>query len=173
VNWEAVGAVGEVVGAIGVIATLIFLAFQVRQNSKLLKSNTSQLEQSHRLAVSQAIGESNSQQDAMLAIAQNRDLSDIFHRGIQSYVDLPQEERMRFALTMGPLIAGVATQVERQIELGVYGAELAADHRTFLRGFLSGNGGREYWVRYKNRYPPRFQSMVDKELNEVASQRTE
>ena len=32
-NWEAVGAISEVVGAIGVIATLAYLAVQIRQNS--------------------------------------------------------------------------------------------------------------------------------------------
>lgn len=32
-NWEAIGAVGEVLGAIGVIATLGYLAVQIRQNT--------------------------------------------------------------------------------------------------------------------------------------------
>ena len=35
-NWEALGAIGELLGAIGVIATLGYLAFQIRQNNKLL-----------------------------------------------------------------------------------------------------------------------------------------
>ena len=30
-NWEAIGAIGEVIGAFGVIATLAYLAVQVRQ----------------------------------------------------------------------------------------------------------------------------------------------
>jgi hypothetical protein len=29
-NWEAIGAIGEVVGAAGVVATLLYLAVQVR-----------------------------------------------------------------------------------------------------------------------------------------------
>jgi len=37
-NWEAVGAIGEIVGAIAVIATLIYLSMQVRQSSKLAKA---------------------------------------------------------------------------------------------------------------------------------------
>ena len=32
-NWEAIGAVGEIVGAIAVIATLAYLAIQVRQGT--------------------------------------------------------------------------------------------------------------------------------------------
>jgi hypothetical protein len=33
-NWEAVGAIGELVGAVAVIATLAYLAIQVRQNTR-------------------------------------------------------------------------------------------------------------------------------------------
>ena len=35
-NWEALGAIGEVVGAIAVVLTLAYLAIQVRQNSNAL-----------------------------------------------------------------------------------------------------------------------------------------
>ena len=35
-NWEAIGALGEVVGAIAVVLTLAYLAIQVRQNSNAL-----------------------------------------------------------------------------------------------------------------------------------------
>jgi len=38
-NWEAIGAVGEVLGAMGVIITLIYLAGQLRQNTKELRSS--------------------------------------------------------------------------------------------------------------------------------------
>ena len=38
-NWEAIGAVGETVGGIGVIVTLIYLAIQVRQNTRNIHDN--------------------------------------------------------------------------------------------------------------------------------------
>jgi hypothetical protein len=34
-NWEALGAVGELVGGIAVIATLIYLSIQIRQNTNM------------------------------------------------------------------------------------------------------------------------------------------
>jgi hypothetical protein len=36
-NWEAIGAVGELVGAAGVVITLGFLAFQLRQNTTTIR----------------------------------------------------------------------------------------------------------------------------------------
>ena len=43
-NWEAIGAVGEILGALGVIITLVYLATQIRQNNRsLLQSNSAQV----------------------------------------------------------------------------------------------------------------------------------
>ena len=48
-NWEAFGAIGEVVGAAAVVVTLLFLSFQLRQNTRSLddsrRANISQLYQ--------------------------------------------------------------------------------------------------------------------------------
>ncbi len=41
-NWEAIGAIGEMAGAVAVVLTLIYLSVQVRQNS-LLQEKTSQI----------------------------------------------------------------------------------------------------------------------------------
>jgi hypothetical protein len=46
-NWGAIGAAGELIGAVGVIASPVFLAFQIRQNSNSLWANSDQLEQYH------------------------------------------------------------------------------------------------------------------------------
>ena len=42
-NWTALGAIGELVGGVAVIGTLIYLATQVRQNTKI---NASAIRQS-------------------------------------------------------------------------------------------------------------------------------
>jgi len=36
-NWDAIGAVGEILGALGVIVTLGYLARQIRENSRQMK----------------------------------------------------------------------------------------------------------------------------------------
>jgi hypothetical protein len=41
VNWTAIGAIGEILGAAGVIITLIYLARQVRQNTRATRLSTS------------------------------------------------------------------------------------------------------------------------------------
>jgi len=41
-NWDALGAVGEIVGAAGVIVSLLYLASQVRSNSRQLRHSSAQ-----------------------------------------------------------------------------------------------------------------------------------
>lgn len=36
-NWDAIGAVGEILGALAVVATLAYLAIQMKQNSASLR----------------------------------------------------------------------------------------------------------------------------------------
>ena len=58
-NWEAIGAIGEIVGAIAVFCSLIYLAFEVRQNSRNIYSQNinNQADQMQRFAEIQAIPE--------------------------------------------------------------------------------------------------------------------
>lgn len=39
-NWEAVAAIGELVGGCGVIITLVYLAIQIRQNTRAVRGAT-------------------------------------------------------------------------------------------------------------------------------------
>lgn len=39
-NWEVIAALAELLGAIGVILTLVYLAFQIRQNTRAIKGQT-------------------------------------------------------------------------------------------------------------------------------------
>jgi len=42
INWDAIGAIGEIVGALGVIVTVGYLAIQVRQNTFASRAQTYQ-----------------------------------------------------------------------------------------------------------------------------------
>jgi hypothetical protein len=41
-NWEAVGAIAELLGAAGVVVTLVYLSVQVRQNSREIVDSRTQ-----------------------------------------------------------------------------------------------------------------------------------
>ncbi len=37
-NWEAISAIGELLGALGVLASLIYLAVQIRDNTRSIQA---------------------------------------------------------------------------------------------------------------------------------------
>ncbi len=41
-NWDAISSIAELIGAVGVIVSLIYLAFQIKQNTKASKAATRQ-----------------------------------------------------------------------------------------------------------------------------------
>jgi hypothetical protein len=41
-NWDAIGALGEIIGAAAVVASLVYLALQMKQNSSLTKAELNQ-----------------------------------------------------------------------------------------------------------------------------------
>ena len=53
-NWEALGAISETLGAFGVIVTLIYLAIQVKHSKSSVDANTASLEEGRKLALAQA-----------------------------------------------------------------------------------------------------------------------
>lgn len=89
-NWDAIGAVGEILGALAVFVSLIYLATQTKQNARALKS-----------ASSHQIRESIS--DLSLVLAQDPALNSLLLRATSEETDFTKEELARynfFVLTM-------------------------------------------------------------------------
>jgi len=82
-NWEAIGAVGEILGAIGVIVTLAYLATQIKQNNRLLHNSISR-------DVNQGLALLNSR------VADDAEFADLFIRGSEDIDSLTPTERQRF-----------------------------------------------------------------------------
>lgn len=69
-NWEAIGAVGEVVGAVAVIATILYLAAQVRMSNRFEAANHQDI---HMDRI----------RERMLVLAQDGELSQIVRTAAQ------------------------------------------------------------------------------------------
>ena len=41
-NWETIGAIGELVGAIGVISSLVYVGYQIKETQKAVRAATAQ-----------------------------------------------------------------------------------------------------------------------------------
>ncbi len=83
-NWDAIGAIGEVVGGVAVIATLLYLAVQIRQNARSVRNAAS-------LSVNEGLAEINRR------VSNDPEFADLWLRGRKDYRGLTDVERMRFA----------------------------------------------------------------------------
>lgn len=154
---ETLGNLGDFLGGVGVIITLIYLAVQIRQNSRLV-------EQSMHLAHAQALREGNPAQTSMLAISQKAELSNIVLRGLGSYRGLSSDERIRFNFAFGSLISALAMNHSQQITLGILEDPRISTQAESLRQFLGAPGGREWWEAFGPQYNDAFREYVDDQV---------
>ena len=83
INWDAIGAVGEIIGAFAVVVSLAYLAIQIKQNSGISKSVAIQ-----HWASASALEKS--------SIFTDPDFAELIAKGTSSFNDLNPTERLRF-----------------------------------------------------------------------------
>jgi hypothetical protein len=75
VNWEAIGAIGEIAGAAGVIITLLYLSIQIRSSSRATESQVHASLASEMERVLVAVSQSDSLTEAMVLAQRGEELS--------------------------------------------------------------------------------------------------
>jgi hypothetical protein len=143
---------GEFIGGIAVVVSLIYLASQIRQNSKLLRASTA----------SATIAAFN---DTSGLMAQDSEVARIFWDGMSDRSSLPEADRRRF----DPLAGMLFNQWNQEYQFfadGVLGAAVW-EHRTrAMRRLLRQSGISQHWREYREDYPDEFGGFVDALIRE-------
>lgn len=82
-NWEAISAIGQLIGAVAVIITIIYLAIQMKQNTAAVATSTYE---------STMTGFNN----INIMVASNPTLASILNRGCMSTDELTETENVQF-----------------------------------------------------------------------------
>ena len=149
-NWEAIGAIGEVGGAIAVVLSLLYLAVQIRQNSLLIRSSTYHAANQWNLA-------------AMSAAVQSPQTAKVFTQGLADPRQLEEHERTQFTMMMHLLFAGFGHQY-----ISYRGGAILEDQwrnvERIIRWYLK-LPGTQTWLRgAKELLPPEFVVYLEDEL---------
>ena len=83
-NWDAISAIGETIGAVAVVISLIYAAYQIKQNTIASKTSTHQ----HWVA---------GQGDANRAFVDDPAISELIARGNESFDSLSEAEKVRLS----------------------------------------------------------------------------
>jgi hypothetical protein len=137
-NWEAIGAVGEILGAAGVIITLVYLAGQLRQNTRALRSESYQ----HW----NEVASSYAQFTAQYAV----ELSEIEEL---SSLDQLTPEQQKIMGMWGLLATNQAETAFLQHRAGTLDNDVfEARVRAYVGFFVETNLGRESWPKFIKPY---------------------
>ena len=129
-NWSAIGAISEVLAAIAVVITLIYLARQIRQNSQAVEVS--------------ALRDTTEQWNRWSEVlATSPELADIVARGNKSYRKLPEVEALRYGAYIQMFFdcaeSSHALVLEHQVQKDVEVLESIVARRICMPGFA------EWW----------------------------
>lgn len=157
---QDLGNLGEFIAAIGVIASLIYLALQIRQNSRLISQNTS--------AVKVASADSYLQYGASMRgeIIRDPAVARIWIAGMRDFESLPLEDRIRFRFIMLNFFYGCQNNFLHTRE-GIVEPEFWEADETALRLFLKEPGVRAWWRRERSYLVAAFVDHVNSLLDEA------
>ena len=150
-NWDAVGAVAEGLGAAGVIASLLYVAIQVRASTRA--SAVEAKLQSTRLLT-----------ETIDLLIQHPDLEDIYLRGLADLKSLSKDESRRFS-NMAFKYFWFCSAGHFQFRTGTLAESDWQEHRAALHYWLSGPGCRSWWARFgRDKFGPEFRNFIDEEI---------
>ncbi|MCG8448701.1 MAG: hypothetical protein MI725_03850 [Pirellulales bacterium] len=160
---ETLGAWGEFIGGIAVVLTLIYLAFQTRQNSK-------QIEQSLKLhSLAMATSHASNFQNLWRTIAEDEELADIWKRAREgaalTETEMARVEGLYMIFTLA--LENLTVQIENtQIGgmLGVKEADVEGTLKNIIVTYIGSEAGREWWSGEMT-FGPRIRNLVDEALN--------
>jgi len=158
VNWEAIGAVGEIIGALAVVASLAYLAVQIRQNTRQVTEQNL----SNRMNSLTAVG--NGFTAFRTRITSSEALSALWAKGSSDLTALNAEERQRFDLLCVDFFWAWGLPW-LYVQQGVFDKEFW-DFTSANLPLYAHPGIRAWWSssEHRSEYPKEFVRLVDRLL---------
>lgn len=162
-NWEALGTAAEVVGAVAVVVSLVYLAVQIRQNTR-------QVEEQGRALRFSALGVLfDNWRNFRSNIIADPATANVWRRGNENPGQLDEDEKVIFELLMVDLMWGFAANWMVGVDDGL-GSYLRDDIADNLLIYDS-PGFRAWWQSspHCDEYPRDFVLFVEQLLDDSSS----
>ena len=150
-NWAVAGAAAEVVGAIGVIVSLLYLAAQVRMQNRQA-----------RLDVVNELARQRNEYSGN--VADNGALAEIWSRGIIDYEALSDIERVRFSAHLARMVRVMESLFQHRSEDQFRGENWEALDE-YMKDVFSYAGVQQWWQLRARYFTKAFQAHVISHIN--------
>lgn len=147
---QDLGSIGELIAAIATLVTLIYLAVQLRQNTRAIKSATFQ-------NITAEMGKN------VEPISANADLASILVKGMANPDNLTAEERLRLSAVLVASFRRMES-VYVQNRLGSIDDELQTGFELSLVTLLATPFGSEWWSKAKVTFYTPFVAHMDERI---------
>jgi hypothetical protein len=138
---------GEFIGGIAVVVSLLYLASQIRQNSRLLRTSTGSTS-------------SSAANDNLTLIVQDPEVAKMYMDGTSDRSSLAEVDQFRFDALMMMQINGLQQEYQFAVD-GVVGPALWEMRKRVMRGFLQQPGVKEWWTGMRHNFSEDFGEFLD------------
>ena len=150
-SWEAIAAIAQALAALGVIASLLYLATQVRQNNRASAVAA-------KLASTQLLSE------FVDSLIDDPQLMDLWLRGRKNLEALNEVEHFRF-VNMCLKAFWFFSAAQFQLRIGTLQEDDWAEFHAVIRFWLDGEGVKAWWQKTgKTRFGKSFVLFIDREI---------
>ena len=147
---QDLGSIGELTAAVATIATLIYLARQLRSNTEAVRGEARR-------------GQMESSAAANLTIASDPQIAALFNAGIRDFKGLPPEQSTQFTFLIASMIGSWQVSHE-EFASGLTDKETLEDVTIGYLPIIRAPGTRQWWAAYRTRYNASFRDYVDERL---------
>ena len=145
-NWEAINAIAQAIGAFGVVASLWYLGVQVHRSTRVAKIAA---QDSAAAAL----------RDVTKPYMENAELARIWQIGLENLSALSPEEQSRFFHASYQFLKAFET-IHTHYAYGLLDLELWEGWRELLRHYVASPGMGYYWKMRHDLFSERFQEFV-------------
>ena len=155
-SLQDLGNIGEFVAAVGVVVSLVYLAVQIRQNTRQINENTESLRITSRDEALRTFSHYREH------IIRHPEIADLYLRGGRNLRDLDAVDRLRFSLLASELLFTFQGAYLRAKGFGE--PELWEYLLGTLPPILRQPGIREWWSEAKGEFVAEFAAEIEKHL---------
>ncbi len=160
-NWDAIGAIAELLGAVGVIASLVYLATQIRHSREQMSQNTRAMRAGSYQHFFDSWGQT------VTRGMDNPERERAIRLGMLDYTNLSEEDAFRFNFWMNG-VGQAFDNAHYQYRVGMLDEERWQKHYADVRGFFGWPGVVQWWRATPPNVSPEFVALVEEILGEEA-----
>jgi hypothetical protein len=149
-NLNDLANIGQVIGAIAVVISLIYVALQIRQNTNAVRSATTQSVHEHFA-------------NWYHLIAADAELSRIAADGLRDYLSLPENERTRFIAAFMSFLS-YSQNAFLKWRQGLLAPSLWLGWEQVMMNLFGAPGGKAFWKERGYMFGDEFRRYIEDDL---------